>query len=99
MLYFFQQVEVEPTSKSALGQSMPEVSGAFVNCVVSASSEREAASKLEDALNEDGYALLHVESLEALDGTATPRLAELDRLLECMQGGDEVVYGEFHCYE
>lgn len=100
MLYYFHQVEIAPSNDSKLGQTMPEVNGAFINCVVKASSERAALAQLQDALQSDGYIYLENEKVEAVDGTAAELLPELDRILAVLenQSGD-VAYGEFHCYE
>ncbi len=100
MLHYFHQVEVTPSNQSELGKAMPEVSGAFVNCLVRASSEAEALSKLRDSLQIDGYTYLHNERVEAIDGTVGQQLPELDHMLGVLEDqGGNVVYGDFHCYE
>jgi hypothetical protein len=100
MLYYFYQVQVRPTRQSALGRKMPEVNGAFVNCVVRAETEKAADKGLRDALRADGYTYLEREKVVAIDGTDGEGVPELEAILARLgpwQG--DVGYGDFHCYE
>jgi thioester reductase-like protein len=79
---------------------MPQVSGAFLNCLVRANSNDEASEKLLDALQCDGYTVLAIENVDSLDGMSGQTLPELTALLKTLEHehGD-VVYGDFYCYE
>jgi hypothetical protein len=99
MLYYFPQVEVKPLPNSNLAQELPEVSGAFLNCLVSARSYKLALAKLCEALAIDSYTFIQSEEIQLVDG-AVQNLPELNALLLTLsERKHEVIYGEFFCYE
>ena len=99
-VYIFSSVEVKPTAKSEMRLQNPEVIGAFVHCLVGASTEIEAKKYLHAVTIEDGYEIVSEGvcikfSDYCLHGSVSKEMKTAAEELQKKQG---VWYSPFYCF-